>query len=211
MKNLITPLVVVATLIVSCAEEVRNDNKEEAKSTELKPEVLQDTIVGMKPKVIVENSYALYPFQLGDNIIAMSPLPGKVNLAEDIQTIQAAGITKMVTLVSQEELEAKGLSDYFAMMEDAGIEVYHSPVVDYGLPRKAQVDSIINFMELQKDGNENVLIHCMGGYGRSGTIMGCYAKVVLEDSNPIQFVRNVRGAEAIETKEQEEFVKTFND
>jgi protein-tyrosine phosphatase len=211
MNKVIMPLVVVATLVSSCAEETKSDNNKEVEKVEAKSEISKDSIVDLEPIVAVENSFALYPFQLGDNIIAMSPLPGKVNLDEDIETIQAAGITKMVSLVSQKELEAKGLSDYFERMEEAGIEVFHSPVIDYGLPSASQVDSIINFMELQKDANENVLIHCMGGYGRSGTIMGCYAKVVLNNTDPVQFVRDVRGAEAIETKEQEEFVKTFDD
>jgi protein-tyrosine phosphatase len=139
----------------------------------------------------------------------MSPLPGKINLTEDIATIKANGITNVVTLVSNEELANKNLNSFMDQMSNAGLEVYHSPIVDFGLPSENQMDSIMAYVQNCMDNNKNVLIHCMGGYGRSGTVMGCYAKKYLQIENPLQYVREIRGEDAIETKEQEGFVLNY--
>lgn len=159
-----------------------------------------------KPK---ENTYKLFSFQIGNNFVSMSPLPGKVNLIEDIATIKNQGITNVVTLVSNEELAMKNLDSFMDEMNNAGLEVYHSPIVDFGLPSQGQMDSIMNYVQNCLDSNKNVLVHCMGGYGRSGTVMGCYAQKYLEIDDPLQYVRGVRGDEAIETPEQENFVLNY--
>lgn len=153
--------------------------------------------------------YTTYPFPVGDNFIAMSPLPGKDNLEEDVKLLVEQNITAVVSLVSEEELIARGLTNFFEVFEANGIEVYHSPITDFGLPRVTQMDSIIEYMQSQLEANQNVLVHCMGGYGRSGTVMGSYANSVLGVENPIEYVRLTRGKHAIETEAQEEFVKSY--
>ena len=155
------------------------------------------------------SNYKVYPFPVGDNFVAISPLPGKENLEEDVKLLVQQDITAVVSLVSEEELREKGLDDFFKVFEENGIDVYHSPIVDYGLPRETQMDSIIQFLQTQIDANQNVLVHCMGGYGRSGTVMGSYANAILGVDDPVEYVRKTRGQEAIETEEQEEFVKSY--
>src|SRR6056297_1500845 len=118
--------------------------------------------------------YTTYPFPVGDNFVAMSPLPGKENLEEDVKLLVEQNITAVVSLVSEEELKERGLTDFFEVFEKHGIEVYHSPITDFGLPRESQMDSIIHYLQSQLDADQNVLVHCMGGYGRSGTVMGSY-------------------------------------
>lgn len=167
---------------------------------------------GVSKKVSQDSTsynYNIYPFQIGDNFVAMSPLPGKEDLEKDVKMLEEKNITAVVSLVSEKELEEKGLTIFFEVFETHGIEVYHSPIEDFGLPRETQMDSIIQFLQTQIDANQNVLVHCMGGYGRSGTVMGSYASAVLNVEDPIEYVRETRGQEAIETKAQEEFVRSY--
>lgn len=51
------------------------------------------------------NPYAVYKFPMKHSFIALSPLPGRVDLEADMKTITANEITSVVTLVSNEELE----------------------------------------------------------------------------------------------------------
>lgn len=179
-----------------------------APETKIK-EPAAETVVEETPQDTSAYRYTTYPFQIGDNFVALSPLPGKENLEEDVKLLKEQNITAVVSLVSEEELIARGLTNFFEVFEANGIEVYHSPITDFGLPRETQMDSIIQYLQSQLDANQNVLVHCMGGYGRSGTVMGSYANSVLDIENPIEYVRLTRGEHAIETEAQEEFVKGY--
>jgi protein-tyrosine phosphatase len=172
-------------------------------------EPASDVVTEEAPQDTSTYRYTTYPFQIGDNFVALSPLPGKENLEEDVKSLKEQNITAVVSLVSEEELKERGLTNFFEVFAANGIEVYHSPITDFGLPRETQMDSIIQYMQSQLDADQNVLVHCMGGYGRSGTVMGSYANSVLGVENPIEFVRLTRGEHAIETEEQEEFVRNY--
>lgn len=181
------------------------DNSPDAKTSEDTTE--KDSTLNEKDSV--KNIYQIFPFQIGEQFVAMSPLPGKVNLEEDIELMKSMNISVVVTLVSNEELQQKNLPHFFETLEKNNLEVFHSPIEDYSTPSIEQTDSILNFIQTCIDNKKNVLIHCMGGYGRSGTIMGCFANKYLNETNPIQYVRNTRGEDAIETEAQEEFVLSY--
>ena len=151
----------------------------------------------------------MFTLQIGDNLVSMSPLPGKFNLLEDISTIKSQGITNVVTLVSNEELAKKNLNSFMDEMSNAGLEVYHSPIVDFGLPSQGQMDSIMAYVQNCLDKNKSVWIHCMGGCGSRCCGMWCYGQEHHEIENPIHIVRDVRGAETIETTDQEHFVLNY--
>lgn len=198
-------IIYAAVMMVSCnAEEVQSPTETKSKEASLNPIENEVNLENSK-----ENTYRLFSFQIGENFVSMSPLPGKVNLLEDIATIKSNGVNNVVTLVSKEELIEKNLHSFMDEMSTAGIEVYHSPIVDFGLPSQGQMDSIMSYIQNCLDSNKNVLIHCMGGYGRSGTVMGCYASKYLDVDDPLQYVRDVRGADAIETTEQETFILNY--
>ncbi len=198
-------LIIPCVMLISCSSnEVKTISESEPKEEMINPIQKEEKLINS-----AENTYKLFSFQIGENFVSMSPLPGKVDLSEDIATIKANGITNVVTLVSNEELAQKNLNSFMKEMNDAGLEVFHSPIVDFGLPSESQMDSIMAYVQTCMDNNKNVLIHCMGGYGRSGTVMGCYAQKYLNIENPLQYVREVRGEDAIETKEQENFVLNY--
>jgi len=197
-------LFIVCILILTNCQDAKNS---EVKISE--PHTMQPIEKEILLNKSDSNSYRIFSFDVGQNFVAISPLPGKVNLSQDIATIKNQGINNVITLVSHEELISKDLDHFMIEMEKAGIEIFHSPIVDYGLPSQEQMDSISSYVNKCLANNQNVLIHCMGGFGRSGTVMGCYAKKYLNQPNPIQYVRDTRGEEAIETEEQEKFVLTY--
>jgi len=154
------------------------------------------------------NPYNIYKFPLKNSFIALSPLPGRVDLESDLKMIEANGIINVVTLVSNEELTKYGVPTLLTRFENLNIEVLHSPIVDYGLPSTEQMKSILTWIHKKVKAKENILIHCVGGLGRSGTVMAIYAKAHLGKTgeDAIQYVRSIRGNDAVETTEQQNFV-----
>lgn len=154
------------------------------------------------------NPYNIYKFPLKNSFIALSPLPGRVDIESDLKLIESNNITNVVTLVSNEELTHYGVPTLLTRFDDLNIEVLHSPIVDYGLPSTEQMKTILAWVHKKVKAKENILIHCVGGLGRSGTVMAIYAKAHLGKTgeDAIQYVRSIRGEGAIETTEQQNFV-----
>ena len=63
---------------------------------------------------------------------------------------------------------------------------------------------------------KDVYVGCMGGTGRTGTFMGCMAKLMMDYDteypmkDPVLYVRHFYRKHAIETAEQERYVRTFD-
>lgn len=51
-----------------------------------------------------------------------------------------------------------------------GVEVLHSPIPDFMAPSIEQLFEILRRIEENTAEGKHVLIHCMGGSGRSGTV-----------------------------------------
>ena len=93
---------------------------------------------------------------------------------------------------------------------EAGMESLALPIPDLGAPRSmddavALVETIIARMEAGR----TVVVHCMGGLGRAGTIAACC--VVARGHSPEGAMAIVRQARpgAIQTSTQEAFVERF--
>lgn len=158
-----------------------------------------------------KNPYQLYKFPLKHSFIALSPLPGRVDLDSDLAQIETNQITNVVTLVSNEELVKYKVPTLIERYQAMDLNILHSPIADYGLPEVEQMKSILNWVQKKVKAKENILIHCVGGLGRSGTVMAIYAKAYLGKTGQeaIDFVRSIRGNEAVETQEQQDFVKNW--
>jgi protein-tyrosine phosphatase len=159
-----------------------------------------------------QNSFDLFAFpQKNKSTVYLSPLPGRVDMEQDLKRITEKKITTVIMLVSNEELAHYGVPNLKSKFDSLHIRIYQSPIADYGLPSPIQTREILNQLHKSVKSNENVLIHCVGGYGRSGTIMGCYSRQYLKKSENevIDYVRSIRGASAIETPEQVQFVREW--
>jgi protein-tyrosine phosphatase len=159
-----------------------------------------------------QNNFELFAFpQKNKSTVYLSPLPGRVDMNHDIQRIAEQKINTVIMLVSDEELARYEVFQLKSKFDSLHIRIYQSPITDYGIPTPAQTREILSQLHKSIKSNENVLIHCVGGYGRSGTIMGCYSRQYLKKSENevIDYIRSIRGAHAIETPEQEKFVREW--
>ncbi|TGK16636.1 dual specificity protein phosphatase family protein [Leptospira kmetyi] len=147
--------------------------------------------------------------------IGLTILPGRKdrdrNLEEDITTIQKEGITHILCLLTENEFSEYGVKDLKHQYERHGLNVYHCPVLDQTAPVFDQAIPALQWMDKAISQNGKVLIHCVGGLGRSGTLAAAYTiwKEKLDAKEAISLVRESRSERAIESRIQEEFLADF--
>lgn len=90
------------------------------------------------------------------------------------------------------------------------------PTMDYSVPDVGDMQAgMIAALQAFHDGSD-VYAGCMGGIGRTGLFMGCMAKLMIdlealpEGSDPVAYVRKHYKSHAIETREQQDYVRTFD-
>ncbi len=102
------------------------------------------------------------------------------NLGADLDhLVQQHGTTLLVNLLADDELQRLGIGDLNREATARGLEVYRQPIPDKGvLPSVDLAHEIVEAVLRSARGDGNVVIHCAGGLGRSGTIGGCVLRAV---------------------------------
>jgi ADP-ribosyl-[dinitrogen reductase] hydrolase len=125
-----------------------------------------------KPPQPLENSYWLR----GRRVLA-GEYPGDRKAERARKRVRAlldAGITVFIDLTHDHELEP-----YHEFVEDEarqlGIRAYHIrlPIVDMNVPEEWEMRRILDVINLAEQAGEAVYVHCWGGVGRTGTVVGC--------------------------------------
>lgn len=133
-----------------------------------------------------------------DDNVAFSRMPTASEIDEVAESFDA-----IVVLVEGFELPYS-LDEW----KKRGVEVLHSPVRDFSAPSVEQLFEILRWIEKMVREGKKVLIHCMGGLGRSGTVAVAwlmYSKG-LPLREALRRVRMVRPG-AVEVEEQVEVLK----
>ena len=125
---------------------------------------------------------------------------------DEISWLHEQGVKSIVT-IREEPLDEDWTSDmnYLHILSD-----------DMGIPTFDDLKNSVDFIHQRIENNEPVMVHCLAGLGRTGTILACYLikyqKMSAEDA--IQNVREKRHG-SIQSFVQEELIfqyaKTLND
>jgi len=90
------------------------------------------------------------------------------------------------------------------------IDYLHQPIVDQKVPSRNDIETINQFIDQKRSLNQKVLIHCIGGLGRSGVVAACYLKHLgYSSDDAIKIVRQARSQRAIENRLQEKFIFNY--
>lgn len=147
-------------------------------------------------------------------IIGLAPVPGRVDLEADLAAIRAWGAAAVLTLQPQDELEWLGIGHLGRTVAAAGIEWHHLPILDLRAPDDAfeqAWDGVASVVLARLDRGERVMVHCRGGFGRTGTVAA--RLLVARGMAPaaaMALVRHTRPG-SIETSEQELYVLALGD
>ncbi|HOV18671.1 MAG TPA: cyclin-dependent kinase inhibitor 3 family protein, partial [Ottowia sp.] len=127
----------------------------------------------------------------------------------DLDTIRRWGAAAVVTLMPMDELHAVQAGGIGDACEARGMEWHHLPITDVDVPDAAfEAAWCYAGLRLRAHLRQglNVLVHCRGGLGRSGTIA---ARLLVELGwSPAEAIKAVRAQRkgAIETAAQEKYV-----
>ncbi len=146
--------------------------------------------------------------------LGLTLLPGRRDrhrvLKTDLQSLKQAGVTHIVPLLSQQEMNDYGVPELLTAYREAGFETYHLPIVDQGVTSQDEMFQVLDWIQEALAQKGNVLLHCVGGLGRSGMVAASYLRTKgLPVHQALAEVRSVRSPRAIETAEQEAFVARF--
>ena len=137
----------------------------------------------------------------GDLILAA----GRQGLGNDLEAIRDWGAVGLLTLNETAELEGLGLSALQSEVEGRDLLWWHCPIPDFCAPGRAfesAWDTAALQMREELTAGRRVLIHCLAGLGRTGTVA---ARLLIEQGVPsetaIQRVRQAR-PRAIQSDEQ---------
>lgn len=126
---------------------------------------------------------------------------GAAALDEDLTWLRARGIGAVLTLTEAPLLEGA--------LARHGMTGLHLPVPDMAAPSPAQIELALGFIDRQRVLGRGVLVHCLVGQGRTGTILAAY--LIRGGLSPDEALRRVRAAcpGAVENDEQQRALAAF--
>ena len=131
------------------------------------------------------------------NKLAGSAIPTSI---DEVQWVIEQGVKSIVT-VREEPLDDDWVKD---------VNYLHVSSNDMGVPEFADLTYAIDFIHRRITNNEPVMVHCLAGMGRTGTILACY--LVKHQNMPadkaIQKIREERSG-SIQSYPQEEIIFQF--
>ena len=119
---------------------------------------------------------------------------------EEIDWIKQEGVKSIVT-IREEPLEDEWIKD---------INYLHVHSNDMGIPEFNDLVFAIDFIHRKIQDNKPVMVHCLAGLGRTGTILACYL-IKYENMSADDAVEKVRRERhgSIQSFSQEEIIHKF--
>ncbi len=147
--------------------------------------------------------------------LGLSILPGRRDMGrvldDDLASLKRAGVTDVVVLVTDDELKDYGVPGLRNALEAAGFGVIRTPIPDQGVGDPGEVGDLVAWIDWRLHEQARVLIHCLGGVGRSGMVAACVLRQRgLSADEAIAEVRRARSPRAVETSAQDAFVRLFD-
>jgi protein-tyrosine phosphatase len=144
---------------------------------------------------------------------ASTRYPGRVyrrELDRDLATLRDLGVHRLLLLVEDWELARWGDARIVERGAEHGVTVDRRPLVDGTAPASmAEMDEMLALLHDAR-ARGDVAVACMGGVGRTGTVAACaLVEAGWTSGSAVARVREVRHPTAVETAEQEAFVRAY--
>ena len=166
-------------------------------------------------------------FWVDEGVLLAGPYPGAIDRAEAAAKLEAfldVGITTFLDLTEAGEPSPTRipLKPYDELLSEIatrrGITVRHvrMPIRDVSIPTAAEMEAILAFIMATIEEQNPIYVHCCGGIGRTGTVVGCLAietgarpESVLDDLAALRAGTERGTKRSPETEEQRQFVRDW--
>lgn len=162
---------------------------------------------------------SIEPFRIDDLLleggarIGICRLPGRSgDLAGDIALIHRWRPDLVVSMTETVEMAEKGADGLVRRLAEAGLAHAHFPIRDYGVPEVSGTGWPALALRLHAilDQGGRLLLHCLGGKGRSGMVaMRLLTERGIAPNEALIRIRNTRPG-AVETEAQEQWGASSN-
>ncbi|XP_075471246.1 cyclin-dependent kinase inhibitor 3 isoform X2 [Ascaphus truei] len=136
------------------------------------------------------------------------------DLQENLEEIKTQGVQDIFVLCTLGELSLYRVPTLLQEYRKQDFIVHHYPFPDGDVPQFDNCTAILEELKACVENNRKTLIHCYGGLGRSCLIAACLLLQVSESVTPqqaISHVRALRGAGAIQTIKQYNYLNEFRE
>ena len=136
------------------------------------------------------------------------------DLAADLRALEEEYETDvLVSLMEDHEYHGYQIPELLEQDRLGGVEILRFAIQDMGVPREAEserFETTIREIVQRLEQGQNVVVHCRGGLGRTGTVAACVLVALGKHSadEAIAVVREARKG-TVQTREQEDFVRLF--
>ena len=123
-----------------------------------------------------KNAYWVEP-----GLLLAGPYPGDVSTEQaeaKIRALADSGIGVVINLQPADEVNREGASfpDLKSRLADLGIDCIRLPIRDMDVPAKADMSKVLDAIDHANALGKTVYVHCWGGHGRTGTVVGCWLR-----------------------------------
>ena len=133
------------------------------------------------------------------DVLAATARPWNTRL--EIEFFKDAGIDVIITLMERPLAQP--------LIEEFGFEYHHFPIRDFSAPTQKQIKEFVKAVDSAREAGKKVVVHCLAGHGRTGTMIACYLVSRGRSSNQaIAETRDLRPG-SIETYSQERAIHQY--
>jgi protein-tyrosine phosphatase len=138
------------------------------------------------------------------------------DLAADMRALEEEHEANvLVSLMEKHEYRGYQIPELLEKDTIGGIEILRFAIKDMGVPQEAESErfqTFVKYVVQRLEQGQNVVVHCRGGLGRTGTLAACVL-VALRQHTAREAINAVRAARkgTVQTREQEDFVWLFEE
>jgi hypothetical protein len=129
-------------------------------------------------------------YRVADTFLA-GPYPGSIASAQTFRQMRAFarhGVTRFLDLTHP----ADALEPYDRWLEPSAVRI-SQPIVDLGTTTIPHMARILDDVDAAVATGTSVYLHCWGGLGRTGTVVGCWLmRHGLDGDDPIRRIAELR-------------------